>query len=305
MTSLTPSGTEQQVPLLAHALSETATAIFITDSNGKIVWVNAAFCKLSGYLWTDLVGSTPALLKSGIHSDDFYTALWSTLRSGKVWQDEMVDRRKDGSYYTIDGVITPLLDGDGTTTHYIAIQHDISQRKADSALVHEMAYQDYLTKLPNRASFKQHQDQALDNARRNQLPLATLFIDLDNFKPVNDALGHLVGDALLEAIGDRLRATIRRDDVVARVGGDEFAILLSQLPDTNVAGTLAQKVVDTVSAPFSIQGHEICIGASIGIAIFPQDGTTVETLMKHADQAMYRAKGLGGNQYQYYAPAVG
>lgn len=304
MTSPTPSAIESQVSLLVKAVSSTATAIFITDSNGKIVWVNEAFCDLSGYARAHLVGHTPVLLKSGNQSDDFYAALWRTLLSGKVWQGEMVDRRSDGSLYTIDEVITPLLNDDGAITHYIAIQHDISQRKADVESDHRMAYQDYLTKLPNLASFTQRQQQALDEAQRSHLLLATLFIDLDKFKPVNDMLGHQVGDALLGAVGERLRATVRHDDVVARVGGDEFAILLFPVPDIGVASALAQNVIDTVSAPYSIENQEIRIGASIGIAVYPQDGVTAETLMKHADKAMYRAKWLGGSQYHFYAPAL-
>lgn len=304
MTSLTPSGTDMQEALLAQAMRSTATAIFITDTDGKIVWVNAAFCELSGYASSDLVGQAPRLLKSGVQSDDLYVTLWRTLQSGKVWQGEIVDRRKDGSFYTIDEVITPLLDANGAIRHYIAIQHDISRRKAENALEHRLAYQDFLTGLPNRASFTRLYDQALERARCDCLKMALLFVDLDNFKPVNDMLGHQVGDELLTAVGERLRAAVRRDDAVARVGGDEFAIMLSRLPDIAVASALAQKVVETVSAPYSIQGREILIGASIGIAVYPQDGATAETLMKHADKAMYRAKWLGGSRYHFYAPAL-
>lgn len=303
MTSFTPSGAGTQDALLAQAVRTTATAIFITDADGRIIWVNAAFCALSGYASPDLIGRAPRLLKSGMQSEEFYTALWRTLQAGKVWQGEMVDRRKDGSLYTIDEVITPLLDASGAVSHYMAIQHDISLRKAESALEHRLAYQDFLTGLPNRASFTRLYDQALDRARHDCLTMALLFVDLDNFKPVNDLLGHQVGDELLAAVGERLRAAVRRDDAVARVGGDEFAIMLSCLPDIGLAGALAQKVVDTVSAPYSIQGREIVIGASVGIAIYPQDGTTAETLMTHADKAMYRAKWLGGSRYRYYAPS--
>lgn len=304
MTSSPPSDPDSQELLLAQAVRSTATAIFITGSDGRIVWANAAFCTLCGYAWPDLAGRAPALLRSGRQTDDLYASLWRTLQSGKVWQGEMVDRRKDGSLYTVDEVITPLFSADGTITHYIAIQHDISRRKAENALEHQMAYHDVLTGLPNRASFTQAHRDALERAKHGQERMATLFVDLDNFKPVNDVFGHQVGDELLTAVGERLRAAVRHDDVVARVGGDEFAIMLSRLPDSRVAGILAQKVVDTVSAPYSIQGHELRIGASIGIAVYPKDGVTVETLMRHADKAMYRAKWLGGSRYHYYAAGL-
>jgi diguanylate cyclase (GGDEF)-like protein/PAS domain S-box-containing protein len=304
MTSLTPAGADTQDALLGRAMRTTATAIFITDADGRIVWANAAFCDLSGYAMPELIGRVPSLLKSGMQSGELYATLWHNLRAGKVWQGEMVDRRKDGSLYTIDEVITPLLDAHGAVSHYVAIQHDITSRKAENALEHKLAYQDFVTGLPNRASCTRLYDQALDCARRDCLRMALLFVDLDHFKPVNDVLGHQVGDELLGAVGARLRAAVRRDDVVARVGGDEFAIMLSRLPDIGVAGALAQKVVHALSAPYSLQDREVLIGASIGIAVYPQDGATAETLMKHADKAMYRAKWLGGNRYHFYTTSL-
>ena len=304
MTSIAHAGTVAQEPLLAQALTSTATAIFITDCNGKFVWLNDAFSKLSGYAWEDLIGHTPALLKSGRQPDTFYAQLWQTLQSGHVWQGEIVDQRKDGVLYIVDEVITPLFNACGAITHFIAIQHDITRRKAENDHDHQLAYQDFLTGLPNRASFTRCQQQAVTEAALHRKQLATLFVDLDHFKPVNDLYGHQTGDELLVAVAERLHAAVRHEDLVARIGGDEFAIVLRRLPDRGIASALAQKIIGTVSAPYAIQGRDIRIGASIGIAVYPEDGKTPATLMEHADQAMYRAKSLGGNRYQFYAAAL-
>lgn len=304
MNSVVNAETLAQQRLLAQALASTATAIFIADYDGRIVWLNDAFIRLSGYDRADLIGLTPALLKSGTQTDVSYAELWQTLHSGKVWQGEMVNRRKDGALYIVDEVVTPLFNECGAITHFIAIQHDITRRKAESDHEHQMAYQDFLTGLPNRASFTLRQRQAIAESELSGGRLANLFVDLDEFKPVNDLFGHQTGDELLVAVAERLSAAVRHDDLLARIGGDEFAIVLCPFPSRAIVSALAQKLIDAVSAPYAIQGREIRIGASIGIAIYPQDGITAATLLEHADQAMYRAKCQGGNRYQFYSPAA-
>jgi diguanylate cyclase (GGDEF)-like protein/PAS domain S-box-containing protein len=286
--------------LLARALASVANAIFMTDQTGKIIWANDAFVRLSGYSLDEIIQHTPAILKSGRQSSDFYAQLWQTIQAGKVWQGEVVDRRKDGSLYTVDEIITPLLNEQGSVTHFIAIQHDITGRKQESDLARHLAYHDALTDLPNRANFLGLQEQAISHARRNNYMLATLFLDLDRFKPVNDTLGHHIGDQLLEAVAERMRTAVRQADTVARIGGDEFAILICNLEDTKVAIRLAQKLLDTLARPFVLRGHEIHISASIGISIYPADGEEPESLLIHADQAMYQAKCHGGNSYRLY-----
>lgn len=288
--------------LLAHALTATATAIFITDQHGTVIWVNDAFSLLCGYAREEVIGAMPSILRSGRQSDTFYAHLWQTLNSGDVWQGEIVDRRRDGSLYIVDEIITPLFDQDGAVTHFIAIQHDVTRRKEEGEHDHQLAYQDFLTGLPNRASFFSFHQRAVEQAAGSRQVLATLFLDLDNFKPVNDMLGHSAGDELLVAVAERLRRAVRQADLVSRVGGDEFAIVLVDLPGLDVARQLAQKLVDAIAQPFVVQGRKINIGVSIGVAAFPQDGQEPEALLTRADKAMYRAKCLGGSNFQFYAP---
>lgn len=299
---------DTQVPseaLLAQALTDTATAIFITDRGGKIIWANDAMSRLCGFATETIVGAAPSLLKSGEQTTRFYDHLWQTLNSGNVWQGEMVDRRQDGSLYTVDEIITPLFDQYGAISHFIAIQHDITRGKEERERDHRLAYQDFLTGLPNRARFFGFYEKAVAHAASTGQLLATLFIDLDNFKPVNDRLGHGAGDELLVAVAERLRAGVRQADLVARVGGDEFAIVLIDLPDLGMARVLAQKLLEAMAQPFVVQGKRVEISASIGIAMFPRDGVTSGVLINRADAAMYRAKCLGGNNLAFYTPETG
>lgn len=291
-------------PLLAKAITHLATPVFITDELGKIVWVNDAFCQLSGYAAEEVLGHTPAMLQSGQHGDGFYEHMWQTVRAGQVWHGEVVDQRKDGSRYTADEIISPLRENDGHVTHFIALQHDITQRERATKQEHYMAYHDLLTGLPNRAMFNLLQQKAIAQANRTQQLMAVMFIDLDGFKPVNDTLGHRAGDQLLAAVGERLRSSIRQSDTIARVGGDEFAMLVPGLEDAETADMLARKVTVNLARPFSLRGERIQIHASVGIALFPSHGADGETLLAHADKAMYQAKLQGGNRHVFYANAA-
>jgi diguanylate cyclase (GGDEF)-like protein/PAS domain S-box-containing protein len=288
--------------LLEQAITALASAIFITDRRGQIVWVNDAFSRLSGYSARDIVGCQPTILKSGKQDPQFYTELWQAILAGRIWQGEVVDQGKSGALYTADEIITPLINGDGVVTHFVAIQHDITQRKHDCERERHLAYHDLLTGLPNRADFLNKLQQAIPEARRKQHMLAVLFLDLDKFKPVNDIYGHTVGDQVLVAVAGRLQAAVRRSDIVARFGGDEFAILLSDLAEKKIATNLAHKLVDLLSSPFMLANQTILISASIGIALYPDDGALPETLMSNTDVAMYRAKNRGGNDYQFFQP---
>lgn len=289
--------------LLAHALTSVANAIFLTDARGTIIWANDAFVRLSGFSLEEVIQRTPAILRSGKQSADFYTQLWQTIQAGQVWQGDVVDRRKDGSLCTVDEIITPLFDEQGNITHFIAIQHDITGRQRDSEHAHHLANHDVLTTLPNRACFFRLLETAIRNARRNGRMLATLFLDLDRFKPVNDSCGHHIGDQLLVAVAERIRVALRQADTVARIGGDEFVILIDDLDDAHIATRLAQKLVLTLAQPFVLHGHSIHMSASVGVAIYPADGDDSHTLLMHADQAMYRAKSCGGNQARLYNQA--
>ncbi len=295
-----PSLNSDLQPLLAAALERLATPVFITDEGGHIIWVNAAFSELSGYSPEEVVGHTPAMLHSGAHGTHFYEQLWQTVRAGHVWHGEVVDQRKDGTLYTAEEVISPLQREDGRISNFIALQHDITQRERLHQREHYLAYHDLLTGLPTRALLQLIQQKAISLANRTQQLLAVMFIDLDGFKPVNDQQGHKAGDQLLAAVGERLRSSIRQSDTIARVGGDEFAMLVPGLDNTETAEALAQKVLDNLARPFALRGRRIQIHASIGIAIFPVHGSDGETLLANADRAMYQAKLQGGNRAQLF-----
>jgi diguanylate cyclase (GGDEF)-like protein/PAS domain S-box-containing protein len=287
-----------QKRILANALSSIANAIFITDRIGRIVWANDAFCQLSGYSRKEILGHTPSLMKSGMQSEAFYVHLWRTILAGKVWRGVIMERRKDGTLYSVDQTITPLIDEHGAISYFIAIQQDMAPRNKESERNQYLAYHDVLTGLPNRAFLVDAEGQALSDAKRTHHAMALLFLDLDRFKPVNDTYGHVIGDRLLLTVAERLSATLRKSDTVARIGGDEFAILLPDLLDTDIAVTLARKLTETLARPFMIADKKISIGASIGIALYPSDGEEFDELMQKADHAMYLAKQRGGNGYQ-------
>lgn len=289
---------------LTKAFKCTANAVLITDKAGKIVWANDAFCQLSGYSEAEIIGCSPVMLNSGKQSHMFYSDLWHTIMSGKTWRGILVDRRKDGMLYTVDEVITPLLDEDGNITHFIAIQHDITPRSQEQERESFLAYHDVLTGLSNRAYFLSEQQQAMFQAQRNHRMVGLLFIDLDRFKDINDTLGHAIGDGLLVAVAERLRSAVRKDDVIARMGGDEFAILVKDIQDINVVLAMANKLLEVLSHQFVLDGKIIHTYASVGIAIFPNGSEDPEMLLTQADKAMYQAKKAGGNRFQIYAPGA-
>jgi len=284
--------------LLARALETIANSIFITDAEGRIVWANVAFSRLSGYPVRDVIGRTPSFLKSGQQDAVFYADLWDTLRAGRVWHAEVIERHRDGSLYAVDEIITPLMDQDGQVSHFIAIQHDITQRRREAEQDHHLANHDVLTGLPNRLSFERTLRLALGCARREGQTLSVLFIDLDHFKSVNDGMGHLVGDLLLVMVAARMRSVIRETDLVARLGGDEFGVLLHDHGDAELAATLAAKLIAAVRQPYALEDHDVVIGASVGIARFPDHGESQGELLDRADTAMYAAKAAGGNTWR-------
>jgi diguanylate cyclase (GGDEF)-like protein/PAS domain S-box-containing protein len=292
-------------PLLARALEAAANAVFIADRDGRIVWVNDAFCRLSGYGRDECIGRTPGLLKSGRQSAGFYRELWATILAGRTWQGEVVERRRDGSLWTASQVITPLLDESGAVTHFVAIQHDVTASSEAREAIERLAFHDSLTGLPNRVSFLESLGRAIARAGTEHRMLALLYLDLDDFKPVNDAMGHAAGDALLIAVAERLRGAVRKTDTVARLGGDEFAVLLTDVGHPDVAGALAGKLVDRIGQPYMLDRRRISVGASIGISLYPRDGATIDELLRHADAAMYAAKADGRRRYRFYDPSLG
>jgi diguanylate cyclase (GGDEF)-like protein/PAS domain S-box-containing protein len=297
--------TDRPQPLLARALEAAANAVFIADRDGRIVWVNDAFCRLSGYGRDEAIGRTPGILKSGRQSAEFYRELWETILAGRTWQGEVVERRRDGSLWTASQVITPLLDEAGAVTHFVAIQHDVTASTQAREAIERLAFHDSLTGLPNRISFLEALGRSIARAAAEGRMLALLYLDLDDFKPINDAMGHAAGDELLIAVAERLRGAVRKTDTVARLGGDEFAVLLTDVGQPDVAGALAGKLVERIGQPYMLNRRRIAVGASIGISLYPRDGATIDELLSHADAAMYAAKADGRRRYRFFDPGLG
>lgn len=296
---------ENEQHLLATALARAANPVFITDREGRIVWINAAFTESTGYSAREAAGKTPRLLKSGKQDAAFYHDLWRTILAGRAWRGEVVERSKDGVLYVADQVITPLQDEQGVITHFIVIQHDITARKQEAEREHFLAYHDALTGLYNRVLFTDLLERAAVRARRESSSFALLFLDVDKFKTVNDRYGHEIGDRLLVAIAERLSAAVRKSsDSVARLGGDEFAILQTNLAGSQASLALGRKLLHSVSQTFVLDGHRVQSGVSIGISIFPGHGETPEQLLRHADAAMYLAKHSGRGNCRLYDPAT-
>lgn len=293
----------QQNAWLAAALESAANAILITDDKGCIVWLNHACTQLTGYSKDESIGQTPHLWSSGKQAPEFYQSLWETIHAGQPWQGELVERRQNGSLYVVNQVITPLLDDAGQITHYIAIQNDITARNHEEKKIHQLAYHDFLTGLPNRALFLDRLTHAMTAAHEQHKPLVLMFIDLNGFKKINDTLGHAVGDLLLVAVAERLRAAIRQTDTVARLGGDEFTILLTDVDGPEVASALAEKLVSLISQPFMLEHKRVETSISIGISLYPHDAQSADDLLNKADIAMYQAKTHPEMAYVFFDPA--
>ena len=295
---------QEQLRLQSSALSAAANSIFITDKQGCIMWVNAAFCRLSGFSTEELINQTPRILKSGKQDAGFYKHVWQTILASKVWSGEIIERRKNGELYTVHQTITPLTDGSGEITHFIAVHEDITARKDAEARIEHMAYHDPLTGLCNRVELHNRLEQAVQQAKRHSRSFALHFIDLDRFKVINDTLGHSVGDSLLQAVATRLESCLRASDTAARIGGDEFAVLQPEIANLEGAAVLASKIVRSMAEPFRLFGRDIHVSPSIGISVFPLDSNRPDELLRNADMAMYLAKSEGRNNFQFFTSAL-
>ncbi len=298
---------KQQQSMLDHLsriTEQTADIVVITDVHGIIEYVNPAFEKVTGYTPAEVLGKNTNLFASDQQSEEFYAHMWSTLLAGKVYRNNLINKCKDDSFYHAEITITPLIDDKADITHFIATARDISDHIRDKIRLKHMIHHDTLTDLPNRSLFLDRLQQAITKANHHNHLVAVLFLDLDRFKNINDSLGHTTGDQLLQQLGERFRKTIREGDTIARFGGDEFVILLDDFDSDNSLSLIAQKILNSLATPFEINGHEIFITASIGISISPHDGEDPETLLRNADIAMYRAKELGKNNFQYYSESM-
>jgi len=287
---------------LSHQVFEhTAEGILITDAHFNVLEVNQAYETITGFSREEIAGKKPIQLRSDLHEPHFYDAIWKAIEDSGQWVGEIWNRRKNGESYPEWLSISKVLDNQGIVQNYVAVFTDITQRKLSEERLQFLANHDALTHLPNRALLQQRLEQALIRAQRNQNKIAVLFIDLDRFKIINDTLGHHAGDLLLQEAARRLQACLRESDTVARQGGDEFVILLEDFADTQYLTSIARKIMSVLGQPFVLLNQELHISASIGITVYPEDGTDMFSLLKNADVAMYRAKENGKNTFHFYA----
>ncbi len=295
---------EEELRLNAQVFESAGEGILITDRYNRIISVNQAFSKITGYLPDEVLGSNPSLLASGQHDKEFYRELWATLAEHDYWQGEIWNRRKNGEHYPEWLTITVLRRPSGEIANYIATFSDLSERKQQAEHIQFLANFDSLTHLPNRLLFKDRVELAIASAQRLGTQLAVLVIDLDRFKNINDSLGHHVGDRLLQETASRITATLSEVDTSARLGGDEFVILLNDLRQPQDAVPAARRLLEAISRPIAVEQNELRLTPSIGIAVFPDDGTDFDTLVKNADAAMYHAKDNGRNNYQFFTAGL-
>lgn len=286
--------------LADRVFESTLEGVMVTRADGTIERVNPAFETLTGYSAEEAIGRNASMLSSKRQTPEFYQQMWTQLRETGCWQGEIWNRRRDGELYLEHLTISSICDDAGVCTHYAAIFADITQRRMAEERLNYLATHDALTGLPNRSLFGERLEHALRCTQRTQHRIAVLFLDLDRFKLVNDSLGHGVGDELLKIVGERLRACVRETDTVARLGGDEFTLLLEDVGDARHVAHIAQKLLDAIGAPFHIGGEEIYVTPSIGVSMYPDDGEDAQTLVLHADRAMYEAKGAGKNNFQFF-----
>lgn len=271
----------------------------VTDAEGRILGVNTAFSRATGYAAPEVIGRNVSLLQSGRHDQRFYEKMWHTLLADGLWQGEIWDKHKDGAICPKRMTIQRVEDAEGRTGHYVAVFVDITSLVQAKERSEYLATRDALTGLANRILFHDHLQQALAEAWRAGTQIALFYIDLDNFKAINDALGHHMGDRVLVETARRLSFSVRESDTIARLGGDEFAaILLNCNPE--LARQISRRIIAELSAPIAIEGHDYAISASVGIALYPNDGLDGSALLRCADSALYRAKERGRNCVEFF-----
>jgi diguanylate cyclase (GGDEF)-like protein/PAS domain S-box-containing protein len=291
---------EEGMRLSASVFANSGEGILVTDPEQKILTVNQAFCDITGYRIDEVIGQTPRILHSGKQGPNFYRNMWNTLQLKGRWEGEVWNRRKDCSVFPEWLTISAVRNEKGVLTHYVAIFTDITERKAAEERILHLAQHDTLTGLPNRMLFLDRLEQALHQAHRANSQVALLFMDLDRFKNINDSLGHHVGDQLLIEVSKLLGDCVSEGDTIARLGGDEFVIILPQIAKAQDAAHVALRIIGALARTFEIASYQLSVTASLGVAVYPEDGDDAMTLMKNADTAMYHAKNSGRNNYQFF-----
>ena len=295
---------ENELLLSENIFRHTLEGILITDTEGTIEKVNPSFTDITGYREDEVIGENPRILKSDHHDQAFYRKLWRHLIEHGSWEGEIWNRKKSGEAYPEWLSITSLKDSRGKVRNYLSMFHDITEKKHQEKRLEQLAYHDGLTNLPNRKLFMDRFKMAIASASRDKELTALLFIDIDDFKNINDTLGHPAGDNLLVQVKEKILSVCREEDTLARHGGDEFVLLLPSLQNSQSVTAVASRILALFNSPYIIEGYEHFVSVSIGIALSPDDGEDVTTLLKHADLALYNAKGMGKNTFAFFKESL-
>lgn len=295
---------ENQLRLFEKVFENAEEGIAITDPQGAIVGVNPAFSKITEYSAAEVIGNNPRVLKSDRHEPSFYTGMWNSLLTGGHWSGEIWNRRKGGEAYPELLSINAIRNAEGETTNYVSVFHDITEMKSKERQIEYLAYHDPLTDLPNRSLLKDRLNQAIARAQRKKNRILILFVDIDNFKNVNDSLGHATGDRMLQQVAERFRKTVRTGDTVSRLGGDEFIIMVPEVIDDHEVIAVVERIHGCFSEPFHLGRQAFGVTVSIGLSVYPTDGDNPEDLIKNADMAMYQSKEMGKNMFHLFSPAM-
>lgn len=293
--------TAQQLRKFSLAVEFSPTMVMISNNFGEIEYCNPSYSKITGFDADKIYGKKSTAFIPDEITDKYYPQMVTTLREGKEWQGEYLDQKENGDRYWRLECVAPMVDDDGSIISYVSVSHDVSERKKNEEIIKNLAFYDPLTSLPNRTLFKERIDQIKHSSDRNKTSFALMYLDLDEFKKINDSLGHPTGDALLVAAGKRITEQLRASDTVARLGGDEFAVIAPDTQSPGHAAILARKLIDTLNQKFEIENHDLFVSTSIGISIYPKDSDNIERLIKQADTALYKAKERGRNQFQFHS----
>ena len=292
---------EEKLKLAASVFENTTEGVIVTDAGVNIIAINQAMTEISGYSEKEALGENPNIWNSGRHNHNFFQNMWNSLLKTGQWRGEIWNRRKNGEAFPCWQTISAISDDSGNISHYVSILSDITSIKESQAKIEYLAHHDSLTDLPNRLLFNARLEHALEMAHRDKQQIGLIFLDLDNFKRINDSLGHPIGDGILQSVAKRMKSLIRGADTLARLGGDEFTLILEEIERPQEISKVAQKVLDTFNDAFEVEGHQLHVTPSMGISIYPRDGQDAASLIRNADTAMYLAKERGRNTYQFYA----
>lgn len=296
--------TESQLRLFEKVFENADEGICITGTDGTIKSVNTAFERITGYNKSEVVGKNPRVLKSDRHDPEFYNAMWKSIVTTGQWSGEIWNRRKSGEAYPELLSISAITNTDGRVSHYVSVFHDISEIKSKEEQIRYMAYHDPLTGLPNRVLLRDRLRKAILKSVRTQDIILVIYVDLDNFKDINDTIGHANGDRILRQVADRMQLYLRHGDTISRLGGDEFVIMITEIESEYEIARIIERIQKVFQSPFHLDGKDFHITGSIGLAMFPRDGETPDDLIKNADLAMYQSKNRGKNMYHSFTPEM-